>query len=157
MGLRYIWICLVTCIAVLIYSLSLSYALNVTLAWDANSEPDLAGYMIYYGAESGDPYDGQGAQEGDSPVDMPFGQDEDPDPSVVQFTLRDLPEGNYFLAVTAYNTSGLESGYSNEASTNPDEGNTPYRQNSVSSLEGTTGGGGGGCFVATVAFTPDAP
>ena len=51
--------------------------------------------MVYYGAESGDPYDGQGAQGGDSPVDMPLDQDEDPDPSVVQFTLRDLP--NYTL------------------------------------------------------------
>ena len=27
---------------------------SVTLAWDANSEPDLAGYNLYYGLNSGD-------------------------------------------------------------------------------------------------------
>ena len=151
--MRYVWICSVGCVIVLIHSLRPSYALDVTLAWDANTEPNLAGYMVYYGPESGDPYDGQGAQEGDSPVDMALDQDEDPDPSVVQFTLRNLPEGDYFLAVTAYNTAGLESGYSNEASTSPGEPGTSYRQNSASNPEGAAGGGG--CFVATVLCKPD--
>jgi len=122
------------------------YAMDVTLAWDANTEPDLGGYTIYYGTESGHPYDGGGALEGDSPVDILLDQDEDPDPSVVQFTLYDLPEGTYFFAVTAFDTEGFESGYSNEAST-ADLGGT--------SVGG--GGGGGGCFVATAAGAPNVP
>jgi len=97
------------------------YAMDVTLAWDPNTEPDLAGYMIYYGTEPSDSYDGVGAADGDSPIDMPLDQDEDPDPSKVQSTLHDLPEGTYFIAAIAYSTEGLESGYSNEVSTLSDE------------------------------------
>jgi hypothetical protein len=130
------------------------YAMDVTLAWDANTEPDLAGYTIYYGTESGHPYDGEGALEGDSPVDILLDEDEDPDPSVVQFTLYDLPEGTYFFAVTAFDTTGLESGYSNEAST-ADLGGTSVVGGGVGGVGG--GGGGGGCFVATAACAPNIP
>jgi hypothetical protein len=38
-------------LAILFYS-NLVSAAEVTLAWDANTEPDLAGYMIYYGFTS---------------------------------------------------------------------------------------------------------
>ena len=31
-----------------------THGAEVTLAWDANTEPDLAGYNIYYGTASGD-------------------------------------------------------------------------------------------------------
>ena len=163
--MRYFSICVVTCVAILIYSLNPSYALDVTLAWDANTEPDLAGYVIYYGTEPSDAYDGVGAANGDSPIDMPLDQDEDPDPSVVQFTVYDLPEGTHFFVVTAYNTEGLESGFSNEASTASDELSAPAPQVSTASDELSaparqvstegTGGGGGGCFVATAACAPN--
>jgi len=152
--MRYFWICLLGCVAILTYPLSSSYALDVTLAWDANTEPDLAGYGIYYDTDSGDPYYGTGGSDGDSPVDMSLDQDEDPDPNVVQFTLYDLPEGTYFFAVTAFNTAGIESGYSNEVSTASDELTTLARQVSTG---GTAGGGGGGCFVATAACAPNEP
>ena len=68
--MRYFSICVMTCIAILIYSSNPSYALDVTLARDANTEPDLAGYGIYYDTDSGDPYYGTGASDGDSPVDI---------------------------------------------------------------------------------------
>ena len=102
---------------IMLYSISV-YAMDVTLQWDANTEPDLAGYKIYYDVDSGAPYDGSGAAEGNSPIDIILFQDENPDPNIVQFTLHGLSDsGVSFLAVTAYDNFGRESGYSNEVST----------------------------------------
>ena len=69
-----------------------SYAL--TIAWDANTEPDLAGYKIYYGTGTRD-----------------YQHIEDVG-NVTQVTL-DIPWSSY-IAATAYDTDGNESGYSNE-------------------------------------------
>jgi hypothetical protein len=76
---------------------------TVTLAWDANSEPDLAGYKVYWGRAS--------RQYDNSPV-----------PTVAPsanptYTTPALANGTWYFAVTAYNTAGLETGYSNEVST----------------------------------------
>ena len=128
--------------------------MDITLAWDANTEPDLAGYMIYYCTESSDSYDGVGAADGDSPIHMPLDRDEDPDPSIVQFTLYDLPEDTYFIAVTAYNLAGHESDFSNEVSTASEE--VLMLADQVNTV-GTDGGGGGGCFISTATFAPNAP
>jgi hypothetical protein len=51
-----------------------AYCVQATLAWDPNSEPDLDGYKVYYKTgSSGEPYDGTGATQGDSPIDVkPF-------------------------------------------------------------------------------------
>ena len=46
---------------------TLTYAEDVTLIWNANTEPDLAGYKVYYKTgSSGVPYNGTGATEGSS-------------------------------------------------------------------------------------------
>jgi fibronectin type 3 domain-containing protein len=84
---------------------------GVTLEWDANTEPDLAGYKVYYKTgSSGAPYDGTGATEGDSPIDVS---------DVTTYTLHGQAEGvAYFFVVTAYDTEGLESDYSNEVTIN---------------------------------------
>jgi hypothetical protein len=94
-------------IALLFCFVTPCHAMDITLAWDANTEPNLAGYMVYYDTDgSGAPYDGEGAAEGDSPIDVG---------NVTEFTLSDLSDGQvYFFAVTAYNDENLESGYSNE-------------------------------------------
>jgi hypothetical protein len=94
-------------IALLFCFVTPCHAMDVNLAWDANTESNLAGYMVYYDTDgSGAPYDGTGAAEGDSPIDVG---------NVTEFTLSDLSEGDvHFFAVTAYNNEDLESGYSNE-------------------------------------------
>ena len=111
---------MVTCIAILIYSSNASYAKEVTLAWDANTESNLAGYKIYYnlGASGGQylaNYTGSGATEGISPIVVPLTADENPDAENVQFTLHGLDEATtYCFVVTAYNTENQESGSSRE-------------------------------------------
>ena len=97
-------------IALLLCFVKVGYAKDVTLEWDPNTEPDLAGYEVYYKAgSSGEPYDGTGATEGDSPIDVG---------DVTTFTLHSLADDvTYFLVVKAYDTEGLYSDYSNEVAT----------------------------------------
>jgi hypothetical protein len=75
-----------------------AFAADVTLAWDANSETDLAGYKVYYGTSSGN-----------YPNVINVGK-------VTTYTVASLGPGTYFFAVTAYNSSNAESGFSNEVS-----------------------------------------
>jgi len=76
---------------------------QVTLAWDMNSEPNVAGYKVYYGTAS---------RNYDWFIDVG---------NVTQITLTDLPSGaTYFFAATAYDNSNppIESTYSDEVSKN---------------------------------------
>ncbi|MDR4506602.1 MAG: Ig-like domain-containing protein [Candidatus Scalindua sp.] len=67
------------------------------LAWDENTEEDIAGYKVYYGISS---------SNYDDIIDVG---------NQTTYDLSDLVSGvTYYLAVTAYNSSGNESGYSNE-------------------------------------------
>jgi len=92
------------------------YALDVTLQWDANTEPDLAGYKVYFDIDSGEPYDWA-----NSPITMTLNLDENSDPNVVEYTLIALPDGViWYFVVTAYDNQDLESGYSNEVNTGSD-------------------------------------
>src|SRR2546422_4112722 len=76
---------------------ALSSAAQVTLAWDPNTEADLAGYRLYYGLSN---------RNYSSVTDVG---------NFATNTVPGLAEGTtYFFAVTAYNTSGLESDFSNE-------------------------------------------
>jgi hypothetical protein len=85
---------------------------SVTLGWSANSEPGLAGYRIYYKTESRTPpHDGRGLTEGDSPIDVPLKILEKPENP--KFTLHGLKQDKtYFFTITAYNSKGGESGFS---------------------------------------------
>lgn len=75
------------------------------LSWDANTEPDLAGYRVYVGSASG--------QYG-APKDVG---------NVTQVSREALalPDGVYFAAVTAYDQAGNESGFSNEVNFKVDQ------------------------------------
>ena len=95
------------------------FAMDVTLQWNTVTDGALAGYKVYYKTGgTGAPYDGTGATEGDSPVTITLAQDENPDPNLVEFTIRGLPDDqrNAFV-VTAYDDQNLESGYSKEVNT----------------------------------------
>ena len=74
-----------------------SHAGNVTLGWDSNVEPDIAGYNVYYGVASR-------AYEGSTDVG-----------NQTSHNLTGLVDGQtYYFAATAYNLQGMESDYSNE-------------------------------------------
>ena len=108
----------------------LASAAEVTLAWDANREPNLAGYKIYYDTSSGFPYYGTEADQGTSPI-IVYVEDLD-DPNNPEYTLTGLDDTeHYFFALTAFDDENPESGFSNEAST-------------ADSTSGSSGGGGGG-------------
>jgi hypothetical protein len=73
---------------------------SVTLAWDANPEPDVSAYVIHYGTSSRQ-----------YPYSTNVG-------NVTRATVNGLQAGlTYYFAVTATNSAGLESDYSNEVST----------------------------------------
>jgi hypothetical protein len=120
------------------FAVTQSYSMVVTLQWDANTEPDLAGYMVYYKqVSSGPPYNGTGATEGNSPIDVD---------NTTTCTVTALIDGvTYFFVVTAYDTEDLESDYSNEVATSPEP-------TAPESATGAGGDAGGGCFIATAAF-----
>jgi len=71
-------------------------AMEIQLQWDPNTEPDLAGYKVYYGIDG---------LANHAHLDVS-------NQTVATISGLD-PASNYSFAVTAYNTSGLESSYSN--------------------------------------------
>jgi fibronectin type 3 domain-containing protein len=74
----------------------------VQLAWTASNATGIAGYRLYYGNRSRNYAQafGSGVQVGNS----------------TQFTVSGLPVGTtYYFSVTAVDTAGNESAYSNEA------------------------------------------
>lgn len=94
---------------------------SVTLAWDANAESDLVGYKIYYNSVSlNSPFDGIGIRQGASPITVELQNLSAPkNPS---YELNGLSPGQtYFFKLTAYNSSGVESSFSNAVSFNVPE------------------------------------
>lgn len=76
---------------------------TITVGWGANSEPDLAGYKVYYGTSSGVYVQakGSGLNAG----------------LVTEYAISGLKAGTtYFVAVTSYDRSGNESNYSAQVS-----------------------------------------
>jgi len=107
---------LICSIFLLIFGIpALALAGSATLHWQANTESDLAGYRIYYGTSSRSygPY---------IPVDK----------NTTSYTINNLTEGQtYYFALTAVDTSGNESGYSQEVSKSIPESDQQPSQNEV--------------------------
>ncbi|MHB8893999.1 MAG: choice-of-anchor D domain-containing protein [Candidatus Geothermincolia bacterium] len=95
---------------------------SVVLAWDANTEPDVSGYKLYYGTASG---------TYGTPINVL---------NVLTYTVLNLTDGQtYYFAVTAYDTFGNESGYSNEVIyTVPGVPEMNLVGNSISIVDGDT-------------------
>jgi hypothetical protein len=127
-------------------------AANVTLEWDPNPEPDIAGYEIYYGFSS---------RNYSEMIDVG---------RYTSCTIGDLELGvTYYLAARAYNTSGYRSDYSDEvrftlgepAEEPPPANNDDPQEPGEDPLPGQSDGGGsggsfspdilGGCFIETTA------
>jgi uncharacterized membrane protein len=82
-------------------TLRASTAGTATLTWNANAESDVAGYKVYQGTGSGT----YGAPLSTLPK------------TATSFTATGLQNGTtYFFVITAYDTAGNESTYSNEVS-----------------------------------------
>lgn len=98
---------------------------SLTLAWDANPEPDIASYRIYIGTESGQ-YSLYNETLGGA---------------VVTFDVGSLQRGStYYFAVSAVNGTGLESPLSDELAVVIDTPPLPFGSSIATS--GSNGGNG---------------
>jgi hypothetical protein len=103
-----------------------AHAGDVTVAWDPNPEPEVAGYKIYFGTTPGS-----------YTVSMNAG-------NITSMVISGLETGvTYYFAAVAYDSSGNESGFSNEIS---------YVVPTGASADTSSSGSGSGCFIATAAF-----
>jgi len=118
--------------SVLIISILSSSAqgFEVALAWDPNTDPDIAGYILYSRKDgSGSSY----SQVEDYSLD-------EIDPGSPQCTVTAMESGvTYHFVVTAVDNEGTESGFSNEVSV----------LNGQAFASALNSDRGSGCFVST--------
>jgi len=109
-----------------------------TVMWDANAEPDLAGYIVQYGTQSGNPT---------SSVDVG---------NVTSRAFTGLTAGTtYYFRVVAYNASGQQSTPSTQVSyTVPTTPPPPPPPPTITTLSPTSGPTAGGWLVATERRAP---
>ncbi|HOP48816.1 MAG TPA: polysaccharide biosynthesis/export family protein, partial [Desulfobacteraceae bacterium] len=95
---------------------------DITLSWDANKDPDLAGYKVYYDTDPNPPYDPDKidyADEGPPPVTVASG--------ITEITLHGLTKGkDYYFTITSFDKSGSESRPSDQITTA--SLNSPYNR-----------------------------
>lgn len=107
---------LILCLAMLLGPIQ-SQAKDVTFEWTANSEP-VTGYKLFYkvGENSGSPYEGVGANEGNSPILVG---------NSTSYTVTGLADDEtYHFVLTAYNEAG-ESAYSAVATVDQNQSTAP--------------------------------
>ena len=112
--------------ASILFSLPASnaHSAQVTLAWDASTDSNTAGYKLHYGISSG---------SYQAVIDVG---------KTTTCTISNLPDGTtYYFAATDYNASGTESAYSNEVSYTTSATCT-YSISPTSQSPGSSGGPG---------------
>ena len=92
-------------------------AATVQVSWNANTEEDLAGYNVYYGTSSG--------QYGEAITTADTSQ---------LLTLTPDIGTTYYFAVTAFDTSGNESDYSEEVSLFVGDGIAPEKPTGLKAI-----------------------
>ncbi|NIM98615.1 MAG: hypothetical protein GTO24_11210 [candidate division Zixibacteria bacterium] len=111
-----------------------SLAGHLDLAWDPNPEPDLAGYIVYYGSSPGNYTESVNVGK------------------TTSVRITGLPTSKeYFVALTAYDVSGNESDFSAEVSGFPAPGDDPVPPSGGGSFAASGSSSSGGCFIATAA------
>jgi hypothetical protein len=121
-----------------------SYAVDITLAWDAVSDPDLDGYRVFCRQE-GESYNYNHPEWAVSRTETTC-------------TIYGLDDNTtYYFVVRAVGVEGNESGDSDEICYQPNVASTQVNMDNSATGGGDGGGGGGGdggggCFIATAAF-----
>ena len=126
------------------FATSSSAANQIILSWDPNTEPDLEGYVLY--GKQGSP---------DPPFDYvdSYPEVDLADPLNPRAVITDLESDiTYYFAVTAYDTEGNESDYSNIVSVLKSNVIDAGGNSNGDGGGGGSGGGGGGCFINTAAY-----
>ena len=102
---------------------------EVTISWDSNTEEDIEGYAVYLQEEAlGPPFE--------LLVALPVDEMMDPETPIV--TLTELEPGSqYYIAVTAYDSQGNESAFSDELC-------IQVLESSILQCASASGGNGGG-------------
>jgi hypothetical protein len=130
-----------------IYFISPVHSAEVTIAWDPNNEPDLAGYGIYLRENiPGPPYNlaGYVTLNELTEVDNP------------SFTVSGVnTNSTYYFAITAYDSENLESNFSQSLCVNTGVNNSVCASNTIDKSSG--GGGGGGCFINSLSIRASKP
>jgi len=85
-------------VCILICSCLQVFAADVSLAWDPSASEGVTGYNVYVGLSSGNYND---------PIAIG---------NQTSYTVTGLSTGTYYFAVTAFDATGNESGFSNEVS-----------------------------------------
>ncbi|MEA3221960.1 MAG: fibronectin type III domain-containing protein [Thermodesulfobacteriota bacterium] len=110
-----------------------AYGAIVRISWEESREPGVAGYSVYYGTSS-----------------MTYTQSLDIGSCIDNIEIGDLDEGyTYYFAVTAYDSGGNESAYSEEVSVFIPGEDSPTDDPSLPLSAASGGGEGGGCFIST--------
>lgn len=122
---------LLVLIALLSLLMTSAHAAQVTVAWDASTDPGVTGYRVHYGTVPG---------SYTSHVDMG---------NVNSCVVSGLLDGvTYYFAATAYDGDGNESDYSTAVNYTVPQAPAPVPEPTTAA----PASGDGGCFIATAAF-----
>jgi hypothetical protein len=102
-------------LTLLVFFVGISQAASVTLAWDANTEPDLKDYVIYHGQAPGEYNKAYILSEHPEMWNPVCGTEYNPFKSeCCEIIIPDLLDGNNYFAATALDDKKNESAYSEE-------------------------------------------